>query len=96
MKQAVVITGKNYGFVTFSTSAPVKHLLDMKEEVEVAGSKVILRQVIIGRSETTNLLFSDDAISGETTISKGGGLEQHWRNVEKEVLGHKVERAGLV
>ena len=48
MKQTTVITGKNYGFVTFSTSAPVKHLLEMKDEVEVAGSQVILRQVIVG------------------------------------------------
>ena len=48
MKHAIVITGKNYGFVTFSTSAPVEQLLEMSEPFEVAGSKVMLRQVILG------------------------------------------------
>ena len=48
MKHAIVIEGKNYGFVTFSTSASVEQLLEMKEPLEVAGSKVILRQVILG------------------------------------------------
>ena len=47
MKHAIVITGKNYGFVTFSTSAPVEQLLEMSEPFEVAGSKVMLRQVIL-------------------------------------------------
>lgn len=44
VKHAIVITGKNYGFVTFSTSASVEQLLEMKEPLEVAGSTVILRQ----------------------------------------------------
>ena len=44
----MVITGKGYGFVTFSTSESVEQLLEMKEPLEVAGSKVILRQVIRG------------------------------------------------
>ena len=47
MKHAIVITGKNYGFVTFSTSASVEQLLEMSEPFEVAGSKVMLRQVIL-------------------------------------------------
>jgi len=44
VKHAMVITGKGYGFVTFSTSESVEQLLEMKEPLEVAGSKVILRQ----------------------------------------------------
>ena len=56
MKHAIVITGKNYGFVTFSTSAPVEQLLEMREPMEVAGSKVILRQVILGLSAALLLL----------------------------------------
>ena len=56
MKHAIVITGKNYGFVTFSTSASVEQLLEMKEPLEVAGSTVILRQVILGLSAALFLL----------------------------------------
>ena len=47
VKHAIVITGKNYGFVTFSSPASVEQLLEMRESLEVAGSKVILRQVMI-------------------------------------------------
>ena len=42
-----MIAGKNYGFVTFSSPASVEQLLEMREPLEVAGSKVILRQVMI-------------------------------------------------
>ena len=47
MKDAIVIAGKNYGFVTFSSSASVEELLETREPLEVAGSKVILRQVFM-------------------------------------------------
>ena len=46
VKHAIVIAGKNYGFVTFASPASVEQLLEMREPLEVAGSKVILRQVI--------------------------------------------------
>ena len=47
VKDAIVIAGKNYGFVTFSSSASVEELLETREPLEVAGSKVILRQVFM-------------------------------------------------
>ena len=47
VEAAIVIPRKNYGFVTFSSIAPVEQLLEMREPLEIAGSEVFLRQVDI-------------------------------------------------
>ena len=47
VEAAIVIPRKNYGFVTFSSIAPVEQLLEMREPLEIAGSEVFLRQVNI-------------------------------------------------
>merc|ERR1719494_1394295 len=41
---SVVIAGRNFGFVTFSSTEAVDFLLDQREPVEVAGSRVTVRQ----------------------------------------------------
>merc|ERR1719494_1310131 len=41
---AVAIAGRNFGFVTFSSTEAVDYLLDQREPVEVAGSRVTVRQ----------------------------------------------------
>ena len=72
----MVITGKGYGFVTFSTSESVEQLLEMKEPLEVAGSKVILRQVIgvhvaIFVTVPYSGTVADHAVSGATAVTQG-------------------------
>ena len=44
---AVAIAGRNFGFVTFSSTEAVDYLLDQREPVEVAGSRVTVRQVTV-------------------------------------------------
>ena len=56
MIHAVAIAGRNFGFVTFSSTEAVDYLLDQREPVEVAGSRVTVRQVTAKHYSSRTLL----------------------------------------
>ena len=81
MIHAVAIAGRNFGFVTFSSTEAVDYLLDQREPVEVAGSRVTVRQVTAKHYSSRTLLTQarrqlwKEEVRGRADSKRGPCLE---------------------
>ena len=81
MIHAVAIAGRNFGFVTFSSTEAVDYLLDQREPVEVAGSRVTVRQVTAKHYSSRTLLTQarrqlwKEEVRGRADSQRGPCLE---------------------